>query len=1086
MFALAANTKVKPSAAASAQREREQRQKRRAAEKAARQIQRCFRTFQAIRKTSEDLLGQFDAEYALFFPDTATRNALKLRPTVAPVPDGRVVLSLLQRLLQALIPRKRLPPSLAPRVMDMVRLLTASIARPNSSSFCYLSIDHKMGTPWQYAVVRLLDLCEWAMQRSATQVPFDRVGFGVVSKLLIDLLEARNWAFLRHEKDNRAAMAKQAIDVTDQIALRLARSSYFRMMQSVLTNSTSETSPKEDVLVTVSVALCVRIASVSKAACRCLEETVLCIPSLLTRTCSPRLADLRLWSTLLPIEKGWGHSPFLVGNIIEIGKSAVEKHSDLAPRWAKAVADLMATIPTRADVRRVLEQNDCVERQLCMLWHPSTLKTVFPGLLDEPDSHDLTRTASRSLFAHLRGTSVSSEPPFVMAVAAIAVAVIRAAECPFQLPSLDTWEPPPWTAACRLFNSLIYSWDPRAAVTALMGHPCLMQSLWSYLSTHRAILERAVEEGGQEDTPLLEILQLFIHCYDNYLQVCDDKEFFQLQQPFRLSTVAYMVELFTKLAFRLAWEEEEKGGGREVKKNRLIMSTRSTLMKLHIKNVRREFCEPAVWHIDEFKKARGFDFADVLKYLEENSQNNPFESLFGVLGNISQEMAQSDDPLDRHFGFIFGDLRDMVGDHIPPRSSTITHDDQLKRYQAVLHPMPFLVPFRERLDYLRHLIERDRKAHHARDVKYVVTVARDTLLVDAFKEFARLDKIGCRHLKSQLHLRFKNHEGLVEEGIDGGGLFKEFVETVIKQGFNPDLGLFTPSPSGALYPNPASKTAFTALPYDHIAMFRFLGRVLAKAIYEGVVVDMPFTDFFLNTMLGLPNSVEDLEGLDRELHRNLIALKDIDDLSPLCITFSVQDGENVVPLIPGGANIPVVADNLSLYLNLVAAYKLKQQFREQAAAFAQGFHEILPHRMLALFNRCELQQLISGLDGTFDLLELRKHTKYEGYHDNHPVIENFWNVVEQFDHTEKGQFLMFVTASSRPPLLGFGYLTPPFQIRYSSIHDGPLTHTTEDIDYLPSASTCFNLLQLPPYRSIATLDQKLRYAITSNTGFELS
>lgn len=39
---------------------------------------------------------------------------------------------------------------------------------------------------------------------------------------------------------------------------------------------------------------------------------------------------------------------------------------------------------------------------------------------------------------------------------------------------------------------------------------------------------------------------------------------------------------------------------------------------------------------------------------------------------------------------------------------------------------------------------------------------------------------------------------------------------------------------------------------------------------------------------------------------------------------------------------------------------------------------------------------------------------------------------------------------------------------------------------LPSASTCFNLLKLPNYQKKCILRDKLRYAITSNTGFELS
>ena len=39
---------------------------------------------------------------------------------------------------------------------------------------------------------------------------------------------------------------------------------------------------------------------------------------------------------------------------------------------------------------------------------------------------------------------------------------------------------------------------------------------------------------------------------------------------------------------------------------------------------------------------------------------------------------------------------------------------------------------------------------------------------------------------------------------------------------------------------------------------------------------------------------------------------------------------------------------------------------------------------------------------------------------------------------------------------------------------------------LPTSSTCFNLLKLPNYSKKSILRDKLRYAISMNTGFELS
>ena len=87
----------------------------------------------------------------------------------------------------------------------------------------------------------------------------------------------------------------------------------------------------------------------------------------------------------------------------------------------------------------------------------------------------------------------------------------------------------------------------------------------------------------------------------------------------------------------------------------------------------------------------------------------------------------------------------------------------------------------------------------------------------------------------------------------------------------------------------------------------------------------------------------------------------------------------------------------------------------------------------------------------------------------------FWDVVGQFTEDQKKQLLKFVTSCSRPPLLGFKELHPPFTVMVG----GPS-------DRLPSASTCMHLLKLPIFTDQQTLRSKLLYAISAGAGFELS
>ena len=41
-------------------------------------------------------------------------------------------------------------------------------------------------------------------------------------------------------------------------------------------------------------------------------------------------------------------------------------------------------------------------------------------------------------------------------------------------------------------------------------------------------------------------------------------------------------------------------------------------------------------------------------------------------------------------------------------------------------------------------------------------------------------------------------------------------------------------------------------------------------------------------------------------------------------------------------------------------------------------------------------------------------------------------------------------------------------------------------DMLPTASTCFNILRIPPYTNEKALKEKIMYAIHSNAGFEVA
>ena len=111
-----------------------------------------------------------------------------------------------------------------------------------------------------------------------------------------------------------------------------------------------------------------------------------------------------------------------------------------------------------------------------------------------------------------------------------------------------------------------------------------------------------------------------------------------------------------------------------------------------------------------------------------------------------------------------------------------------------------------------------------------------------------------------------------------------------------------------------------------------------------------------------------------------------------------------------------------------------------------------------------------------------------GYSESSHTIKMFWRVVEDFTPQQRSALLRFITSTSRAPLGGFKHLQPPLTIHKVDCGGSPLAMigVGKDVDRLPSASTCYNMLKLPNYKKLSTMKEKLLYAVQSNAGFELS
>lgn len=359
--------------------------------------------------------------------------------------------------------------------------------------------------------------------------------------------------------------------------------------------------------------------------------------------------------------------------------------------------------------------------------------------------------------------------------------------------------------------------------------------------------------------------------------------------------------------------------------------------------------------------------------------------------------------------------------------------------------------------------------------KMAINIRRDQVFLDSYR--ALFFKSVEEFRKANLEINFKG-----ESGIDAGGVTREWYQVLSRQMFNPDYALFSAiaSDETTFHPN---RTSY--INPEHLSFFKFIGRIIGKAIYDGCFLDCHFSRAVYKKILERPVSMKDMETLDLEYFKSLMWMLENDITDIITEDFSVETddyGEHkVIDLIPDGRNIPVTEDNKQEYVRLVIEYRLQTSVAEQMNNFIIGFHEIIPKDLVTIFDEQELELLISGLPD-IDVQDWQNNTSYNNYSPSSEQIQWFWRAVKSFDNEERAKLLQFATGTSKVPLNGFKELRGANGGCKFSIH-----RDYGSTERLPSSHTCFNQIDLPVYESYETLRGSLLLAITEgHEGFGLA
>lgn len=322
-----------------------------------------------------------------------------------------------------------------------------------------------------------------------------------------------------------------------------------------------------------------------------------------------------------------------------------------------------------------------------------------------------------------------------------------------------------------------------------------------------------------------------------------------------------------------------------------------------------------------------------------------------------------------------------------------------------------------------------------------------------------------------------------EEGVDIGGLRKEYFLLLCRRFFDPHLGLFIEDEdSRQSWFDPSAND------HQHVSMYYLLGVTLGLAIYNSVLLDVNFPPVLFKKLLGQPCGLSDLKDLHPRLTDGLQQLLtfegDVENV--FCRNFvldeTVRGIVRSVPLCPNGEAVPVTNGNRKKFVHAYVQHILETSCSRSMFHVSRGFHQVAGGNALSLLAAEEIELLVRGSPEPLDIEDLKSVCTYDGFPNAkyeslvEPVVANFWHVFQHMGSTEQRALLAFVTGSDRVPATGTGDLRFRISVDCSA-----------ELDRLPIAHTCFSQIVLPRYETLQELEKKLGLAVREGSqGFTMA
>ena len=377
-------------------------------------------------------------------------------------------------------------------------------------------------------------------------------------------------------------------------------------------------------------------------------------------------------------------------------------------------------------------------------------------------------------------------------------------------------------------------------------------------------------------------------------------------------------------------------------------------------------------------------------------------------------------------------------------------------------------------------------------------------------------------LKKTMRLKLKvERDKIIENGFDiMNGIFSKFKGYLefeyigeIGNGIGPTLEFYTlildkikednnlwyKTTNNTLYPRLSNYNENNEKNFE---LFKLLGFVLGRAIYDDRLIDIPLNKVFWDLVLEKPILFKNIKIIDSYLYKtlsdfvNLINEKkeyvknnniqklencNFDDiilfnrckLSSLDIYFTFPGYDNI-ELKPQGKEILLTMNNIEEYVKLIYDFIFYRGVDKIIKSFKEGFNMNFNINKLKCFSSSEIEGYISdSLDIKWDQNILFENIIPEhGYTNQSKIFNYLIKFMINLDKNQRRQFLVFSTGCPRLPIGGFKNLYPKLTVvqKYCEENSNP-------DDYLPTVMTCQNYLKIPEYSSYKIFENKMLLAM---------